>query len=116
MTNNHNSGANDPMAIYKKINDTGNNNLKDEANAFMNSLTQRYTKKNPAPNEVIYNGLEQILAKHDSHERLSKTKRSEYGLMAPIYELWAGAYAVGAAVASYILPSYNKDPKMQPAH
>lgn len=52
-----------PMAVYdaiKKISPKA----KAEADSFMQGLTSRYKEDNPAPNDVIQQGLESILAKH----------------------------------------------------
>lgn len=52
-----------PMEIYELLKKIGPE-AKSEADAFMKSLTAKYTPENPTPSEVIQKGLEEIVAKH----------------------------------------------------
>ena len=49
--------------LYNRIKGYGSKARLD-ADAFITSLTEKYTKENPAPDEVVQKGLEGILAKH----------------------------------------------------
>ena len=53
----------DPMQTYEAIKRIGPE-AEAEAVAFMNSLTSKYTEDNPAPKDVIQQGLEGIVRKH----------------------------------------------------
>ena len=53
------------MGIYEKIKKIGKNAVA-EADAFMQSLTKKYTEKSPAPAELIQQGLEGILTKYQA--------------------------------------------------
>lgn len=59
-----------PMDIYNKIKTLGPVATK-AAEAFMGSLTKKYTKDNPAPPELIQKGLEGILAEHQPQKASS---------------------------------------------
>ena len=52
-----------PMNLYDKIKGYGSKARLD-ADAFIKSLTEIYTKENPAPDEIVQKGLEGVLAKH----------------------------------------------------
>ena len=52
-----------PMDLYNRIKGYGSKARLD-AEAFIRSLTEKYTKENPAPDEVVQKSLEGILAKH----------------------------------------------------
>lgn len=53
--------------LYERIKAHGDK-AKAEADAFAQGLAKKYTKENPAPNEVIQKGLEEILAKYEHSE------------------------------------------------
>lgn len=57
-----------PMGLYDKIKAYGSK-AKLDADAFIKSLTGKYTKENPAPQDVVQKGLEAILAKHQPEEK-----------------------------------------------
>jgi hypothetical protein len=52
----------DTKTLYNKIKKYPE--AKAEADAFAHSLGEKYTEKNPAPDEVVQKGLEGILAKY----------------------------------------------------
>ena len=91
-----------------------------EAEAFIQSLTSKYTKENPAPPEEIQKGLEGILEKHQARSNQTTkiststvgTGRLKYALGLGILVLALYTFAPVTAVAAtptmaYTAPLYT---------
>jgi hypothetical protein len=115
------------MDVYNKIKSYGDE-AKADAEAFIQGLTKKYTKENPAPDDVIHKGLESILAKYETKNRIQPSAVSAsslspkhatglLGILTAIAAFATGAYPIGiAAAAVTILSQYPTDSyKQKPA-
>ena len=84
------------MNIYNELKGLG---LKSEADSVMGNISKKYTPENPAPPEVIQEGLEGILARHKQtpHE-LSPHQETHASGLSPRIKSGLGLAAVLAGL------------------
>lgn len=90
-----------PMDLYNKIKQYGDK-AKSEADAFMKSLSSKYTPDKPAPDIEMEKGLQGILAKYQP-----RSSGNMIGLIGGIVSLVAFAVSPPLGIAALAAAAYT---------